>query len=94
MTLIGTLVVVAVGLLGREAIGRRVGLVAAVVAGINPNLWINDSLIMSEAISSLLIALTLLFGFRLYRRPTLALALITKVAAVAAIAARPHVRRL
>ncbi len=71
MTVIGTLVVAAIGLLGRSVAGRRVGLIAAGVAAANPNLWMNDAVIMSESISALLIVALLGAGYRLAQRPTL-----------------------
>lgn len=71
MSLIGALTVGAVGLAGREIGGRRVGLAAATVALINPNLWINNALVMSEALAGLLFALLLLASYRLIRRPSI-----------------------
>lgn len=70
MSIIGVLVVVVVGLAARELAGRRAGLVAAVVALVNPNLWMNDALVMSESISALLICLLVWSGIRLARDPT------------------------
>ena len=43
MSVIGALTVGAVGLAGREIAGARVGLVAAAIALVNPNLWINNA---------------------------------------------------
>jgi 4-amino-4-deoxy-L-arabinose transferase-like glycosyltransferase len=71
MTVFGALTVGAIGLLGREIGGPRVGLLAAVIALVNPNLWVNHALVMSEAVTGLLFALLLLGGYRLARRPTL-----------------------
>lgn len=59
---IGTVAVL--GLLGREIGGPRVGLVAAVIAAVYPNLWIGDGLIMSESISIFLVAVMLLMAVR------------------------------
>lgn len=70
MTVIGTLVLVAMGFLGRYVADWRVGLAAAGVAAVNPNLWMNDALIMSEAPSALLIIATMAAGFALARRPS------------------------
>lgn len=71
MTLVGTLVVAAVGLLARRVAGPVAGVAAAVVAAANPNLWMNDAVVMSEAISALLIVALLAAGFWLARRPTM-----------------------
>ncbi len=72
MCLIGSLTVGAVGLAGREIAGGRAGLVAATIALFNPNLWINNALIMSEALAALLFTLLLLVAYQLIRGPTFA----------------------
>jgi len=71
MTLIGTITIVAIGLLARSVAGAAAGLAAAAIAAADPNLWVNDAVIMSESISALLIVATLASGFALARRPTL-----------------------
>ncbi|MDO9175227.1 MAG: glycosyltransferase family 39 protein, partial [Actinomycetota bacterium] len=51
-----------VWVLGRLAMrlgGPRAGLLAAGIAAVAPNLWMNDGLVMSESVSMLLVALTL-----------------------------------
>lgn len=76
MALIGTLVVALIGLLGRRlgrtvdtAEGRRrgdrVGLVAAGLAAVNPNFWMNDAVIMSEAIATALYVGGFLVAYRI-----------------------------
>jgi 4-amino-4-deoxy-L-arabinose transferase-like glycosyltransferase len=52
-------------------VSARVGLLAAAVAAVNPNLWMNDAVIMSESISALLIVATIACGYALHRQPTL-----------------------
>ncbi len=69
MAIIGSVAVVVIGLVGRRVAGRRAGIAAAVVAALNPNLWVNDGLLMSESVSALLIALLLLCGLWLAREP-------------------------
>jgi 4-amino-4-deoxy-L-arabinose transferase-like glycosyltransferase len=66
----GLLVVVAIGFLGRAIAGERVGLIAAGLAAVYPNLWINDAHIMSETLATLAVALALLLTYRLWRAPT------------------------
>ncbi len=59
--------IVLVWVMGRfvaELAGRRAGLLAALIAALYPNLWINDGLVMSESISVLLVALTLWAAWR------------------------------
>ena len=67
MAVIGTLVVAGIGLLGRTVTASsRVGLIAAGIAAAYPNLWLNDGVVMSEAIATLtLVAIFLaLYRFR------------------------------
>lgn len=71
MVVLGALGVGAVGLAGREIGGDAVGLAAAVVALVNPNLWVNHALVMSETLFVLLFALLLVAAFRLARAPSL-----------------------
>ncbi len=52
MAVYGMLVVVGIGLLARWLFGRRIALVAAAVAAIYANLWINDGLLMSETFAA------------------------------------------
>lgn len=53
MVLLGTLLVALVGLLGRRVGGDTVGLVAAGIAAVSPNIWVNDGLVMSETLTAL-----------------------------------------
>lgn len=55
----GVATVAIIGLVARRVGSTRVGLVAAAVAAVYPNLWISDGLVMSESVSCLLIALAL-----------------------------------
>ena len=50
-TLLGIATVAVIGLVGRRLAGPVVGLVAAGIAAVYPNLWINDSLVMSESLA-------------------------------------------
>jgi 4-amino-4-deoxy-L-arabinose transferase-like glycosyltransferase len=67
--LMGALLVVAVGLLGRRMGGERVGLVAAGLAAIYPLLIAVDGSVRSESLYAPLIAFTLLAAYRLIDRP-------------------------
>lgn len=88
MALIGVLVVVVIGVLGRTVCGERAGIVAAAIAALSPNLWINDGLIMSETLATLAVALALLLTYRFIRRPTMATAVVTGLACGLAAMAR------
>jgi 4-amino-4-deoxy-L-arabinose transferase-like glycosyltransferase len=69
VALAGVGVVVLIGLIGREVAGPRVGLVAAGVAAVYPNLWMNDGLLMPETFATLGTAAAILFTYRLFRNP-------------------------
>jgi 4-amino-4-deoxy-L-arabinose transferase-like glycosyltransferase len=71
MSVLGALTVGVVGLWGRTAAGPVVGIVAALIAAANPNLWMNDALIMSESVMGLVVAALLLAGSWMARGPTI-----------------------
>jgi 4-amino-4-deoxy-L-arabinose transferase-like glycosyltransferase len=76
MAVLGTVAVVIIGLLARRLAGDRAGWIAAGIAAIYPNLWVNDGLIMSETIAALVVVLALLYAYRLIREPNIWNALI------------------
>src|SRR5919106_2915776 len=76
MSVLGTVAVVAIGLLGRRLAGDRAGWIAAGIAAVYPNLWVNDGLIMSETLATLVVALALLYAYRLIREPNIWTALL------------------
>jgi len=67
--LLGTATVAVVGIVGRKLGGARVGLVAAAIAAVYPNLWINDALLMSESLYALTIAGVLWASYEYWQRP-------------------------
>ena len=70
MVVLGTLLVGLVGLLGRRVGGETVGLVAAAIAAISPNIWVNDGLVMSETLTALTATAALFCALRWYDRPS------------------------
>jgi len=68
-TLLGIATVAVIGLVGHRLAGPRVGLVAAAIAVVYPNLWINDSLVMSESLALLIVAVALLVALDFDERP-------------------------
>jgi 4-amino-4-deoxy-L-arabinose transferase-like glycosyltransferase len=64
MVAVGCGTIVLTGLLGRRVAGATVGLLAAGLAVINPNLWMNDGLIMSESLATLLTTALVLVLYR------------------------------
>ncbi|MGD9999114.1 MAG: ArnT family glycosyltransferase [Ilumatobacteraceae bacterium] len=67
--LFGVGAIVAIGLLGRRIGGPRVGVIAALIAAVYPNLWMNDGLVMSESLTALLVSLVLLASHRAMSTP-------------------------
>ena len=71
MAVLGAAVVLCVGLLGRSIGGPWVGLTAAALAAVYPNMWMPSGILMSETPAMLFVALILLVIVRMYRSPTL-----------------------
>lgn len=69
--LIGTITVVLLGLVGREVGGPRVGLVAAGLAAVHPELWLWERELASEVLLLPLSALVVLLAYRHLRSPGL-----------------------
>lgn len=71
MAVIGTLVVAGIGVLGRTvSASSRIGLLAAGLAAVYPNLWLNDGVVMSESIATLTIVAVFLTLYRARGRYT------------------------
>lgn len=70
MSVLGAAVVVLIGLLGRRVAGERVGLLAAGIAAVYPNLWANDGLAVSETLEALMVAVAILVAYRFLRTPS------------------------
>jgi 4-amino-4-deoxy-L-arabinose transferase-like glycosyltransferase len=68
--IVSALAVVVLGLVGRELLGWRAGLIAAAIGALYPNLWINDFLLQVESLAALLIALVILAAYRYRRAPS------------------------
>lgn len=89
--LLGTLAIVLIGLFGRRLGGAATGIAAAVIAALNPNLWMNDALVMSETISTVLIVGVLWAAVDLRRSPTLGRAAATGALCGLTILARAEI---
>jgi 4-amino-4-deoxy-L-arabinose transferase-like glycosyltransferase len=73
MAVVGLLVIVAVGFLGRRVGGDRgssIGLIAATIAAINANFWMNDVIVMSESLATLGVVVGILLVYRYLDRPS------------------------
>ncbi len=71
-TLLGVAAVITIGYAARRIAGPRAGLLAAGLAAIYPNLWMNDAMMLSESMYAFMIALVILTAYRLRAGFTLA----------------------
>ena len=69
---LGSATVAVVALAGRRIAGPRVGLLAGAVAAFYPNLWLNDTQVMSETVYALTLALFLVAVYRFHDRQSVA----------------------
>ena len=69
-SVIGAVAVFMTGLAAREVAGPRAGLVAAAIAALYPNYWINYGLGLSETVILVIIAAVILVSFKLWRSPS------------------------
>ena len=68
--LLGTATVWLVGLLGRAVGGARVGIVAAAIAAVYPNMWAPDGMLEAETLSMFAVTATLLLAYRYWQQPS------------------------
>jgi 4-amino-4-deoxy-L-arabinose transferase-like glycosyltransferase len=68
--LLGAATVALVGLLGREVAGEAVGLLAAAIAAVYPNIWAPDGMLQAETIAMCATTAAVLLAYRYWRRPT------------------------
>jgi 4-amino-4-deoxy-L-arabinose transferase-like glycosyltransferase len=59
-----------VGVAGRRIAGSRVGLLAAVVAAVDPGLWVYERQVLSETLAFFLVAALLYFAYRFLDTPS------------------------
>src|SRR4051812_43432979 len=69
---LGAATIALTGLVGRAVAGNRVGLIAAAIVAISPNVWIYDGAILSETMAIFVATLVLLLAYRAWERLTLA----------------------
>lgn len=70
--LLGCTTVVVTGLLGRHVGGERVGLLAALIVAVAPNIWVYDGEVLSETLAILVATVVVLLAYRVWERPSLA----------------------
>ncbi|HEX6311690.1 MAG TPA: glycosyltransferase family 39 protein [Acidimicrobiia bacterium] len=86
--LLGAGTIVLVGLLGSEVAGPRVGLVAAAIAAVYPNIWWHDGALMSETMAIFTATLAVWLAYRYRRDATIAGAVALGVACALAALTR------
>jgi 4-amino-4-deoxy-L-arabinose transferase-like glycosyltransferase len=64
ITVLGIALVPLVGLLARRIGGPLVGVIAASIAAVYPNMWMSDAVVMSETITKVAVVLVLLAALR------------------------------
>jgi hypothetical protein len=69
MVVLGTLLLLLIGLLGRRVGGDAVGLTAAGIAAVLPTIWVNDGVVMSETVTGLCVVGALLCACKLWDKP-------------------------
>ena len=77
---LGIAAVAVIGLVGRKLGGNAVGLVAAGLAAVYPEIWINDGMLLSESMAILMTAVMLYTVYVFARRPTMRNALLMGLA--------------
>lgn len=68
-SLLGTLVVLAVVLVGRQIAGRSVAIIAGLIASFYPNLWLIDGVLFPEGLMAALVTFTILAAYKWSDRP-------------------------
>ncbi len=67
--IVSSAAIAVVGLAGREIGGRRVGLIAALLTAVYPNIWMPDEIGAAESLVPLLVGALLLFAYRFWKQP-------------------------
>ncbi len=68
---LGIAAVVIIGLVGRRIGGTTVGIVAAAIAAVYPQIWISDGMLLSESMAIMMTAIALYAVYGFARRPTM-----------------------
>ncbi|HEY8216832.1 MAG TPA: glycosyltransferase family 39 protein [Acidimicrobiia bacterium] len=87
-TILGSFTCGVTGFAARAVAGRRVGIVAALLAAIYANLFLNDVLVMSETLVGLVTAFVIWVAYRFWRAPTAANAVLLGAACGFAVLSR------
>ncbi len=88
MCALGSITVVLVGILAARLISGRAGIIAAVIAAVYPNTWINDTALWSETLMSFGFVLGLLGVYAFWRTPNWKRLLVASIGFTIAMSAR------
>ncbi len=88
MAALGSVTVVLVGVVGARVVSRRAGLIAAAIAAIYPNIWINDTTLMSETLMTFGFTLALGGIYAFHRRASWRSLVVASVGLTVATSAR------
>jgi len=91
---VGVATVAIVGYAGKDMVSKRVGLIAAALAAVYPNVWSHDALILSETMAIFTTTLTIWMGYRYWRAPSMKRACALGIAMALAISARSEMGML
>jgi 4-amino-4-deoxy-L-arabinose transferase-like glycosyltransferase len=69
-SVLGTVTIVVIGLLVRRIAGNTAGLIAAGIAAVYPELWINDGMVLSETAAILAAAVALTAAYVFWAKPS------------------------
>jgi hypothetical protein len=92
--LLGVAAVVLIGIIGYRIGGASVGLVAAGIGAVYPQLWINDGMLLSESMAVLTTAVVILVAYEFWRRPTIRFAAVLGLACALATYSRSELSLL
>ncbi|MFI5053923.1 MAG: ArnT family glycosyltransferase, partial [Acidimicrobiia bacterium] len=78
--LLGAAAVAVIGIVARRIAGTGAGLLAAGIAAVYPELWINDGMLLSESMAILMTAIALYTMYRFWSNPTVRTAVVMGLA--------------
>jgi 4-amino-4-deoxy-L-arabinose transferase-like glycosyltransferase len=87
-SVLGTATIVVVALLARRLAGNAAGLIAAGVAAVYPEFWINDGMVLSETMAIFMTAIALTAAYAFWRKPSFRNAILLGLACGAASLSR------
>jgi 4-amino-4-deoxy-L-arabinose transferase-like glycosyltransferase len=91
---VGTATVAMTGIAGREAFGRRAGLVAAGVVAIYPNVWLYERELAAETLALFAVAVTIWLAYRFRSKPSTGRAAVLGLSVGALTMTRPEMLAL